>query len=342
MFYFFLASIVISAALTPLVIILAKKYSIVDFPNLANAERKIHKQAVPLMGGLAIFLSFFIVLFFSKEEITGRGLEFRHWLGFFIGSLIIMAGGILDDKWNLKASRQLIWPILAVISAILGGISITRITNPSGGVIDFSGFSSLVSYLLTFAWLMLMMYTTKLLDGIDGLVTGISAIGAIIIFLFTITTRYFQPDIGLASLILAGSCLGFLLFNFNPAKIFLGEGGSLFLGYALGILAIISGGKIAIALLVMGIPILDMFWAIIRRILKKKNPFSYSDKDHLHHKLLAFGLSQKKAVFVYYILAIFFGILGLFLQSRGKIIALAGLLVIMFFLVIYLNRNVRS
>jgi UDP-GlcNAc:undecaprenyl-phosphate GlcNAc-1-phosphate transferase len=178
------------------------------------------------------------------------------------------------------------------------------------------------------------MYTTKLLDGIDGLVTGVTAIGAFIIFLFTMTTKYYQPDIGLAALILAGVSLGFLVFNWHPAKIFLGEGGSLFLGFALGVLAIISGGKIAIALLVMGIPIMDVAWTIIRRTKAGKNPFKFADREHLHFRIFDSGLSQRQTALVYYILATLFGLSALFLQSLGKLLALVLLLIIMLTVII--------
>ena len=167
-----------------------------------------------------------------------------------------------------------------------------------------------------------MMYTTKLLDGVDGLVTGVTAIGAFIIFLFTMTTKYYQPDIGLVALILAAACLGFLILNWHPAKIFLGEGGSLFLGFALGVLAIISGGKIAIALLVMGIPILDVIWTIFRRIKAGQNPFKIADKLHLHFRFLELGLTQRQTALIYYLFASIFGLSALFLQSKGKLIAL--------------------
>ena len=158
------------------------------------------------------------------------------------------------------------------------------------------------------------------------------------------TTKYYQPDIGFVALILCASCIGFLFFNFHQAKIFLGEGGSLFLGYALGVLAIISGGKIAIALLVMGIPILDTIWTIIRRIINKKNPFKFADKKHLHFRLLDLGLSIRQAVLVYYVFAAIFGLIALFLQSRGKLFALIILLVIMFLFIIsltFLDRKKR-
>ena len=174
------------------------------------------------------------------------------------------------------------------------------------------------------------------------MVTGISAIGGLIIFLFTLTTKYYQPDIAFASLIFSGACLGFLIFNFHPAKIFLGDGGSLLLGFLLGVLAIISGGKIAIALLVLGIPIMDAAWVIARRLLNKKSPFQSSDKLHLHHRLLALGIGQTKTVLIYYILALSFGLVALFLQSKGKVFALIVLVLVMLGFIIFLNKQNKN
>jgi len=249
-----------------------------------------------------------------------------------------MIGGFLDDKYKLKPAQQIVWPILAIISVIVGGVEIEKITNPLGGYFYLGALSAI---LISF-WLLGMMYTTKLLDGLDGLVTGMTAIGAVVIFLFTMSEKYYQPDIGLAALVLAAACLGFLFFNWHPAKIFLGEGGSLFLGYALGVLSIISGGKIAIALLVMGIPILDVAWTIIRRLAEGKNPFRFADRKHLHFRLLNMGLSVRKSVLFFYAASIIFGLAALFLQSKGKVLALGVLLVIMILIVMllaYLDRK---
>ena len=156
------------------------------------------------------------------------------------------------------------------------------------------------------------------------------------------SVKYYQPDISLAALILAAACLGFLFFNWQPAKIFLGEGGSLFLGYSLAVLSIISGGKIAIALLVMGLPILDMAWTIIRRLRAGKNPFKFADRKHLHFRLLNLGIGIRKSVLFFYIISIIFGLAALFLQSQGKALALVALLIIMILVVIffaYLDRK---
>lgn len=337
LFYFqiFIITLLLSAGLTFLVMKLATKLKVVDRPDI---ERKAHASEVPLLGGLAIFAAFFIVLYFVHDKLLAGNLEPRHWLGFFAGGVFLMVGGWLDDKYNLKPIQQIIWPLLAIACVILGGVEIEKITNPLGGYFYLGWLSAA----LIAVWLLGMMYTTKLLDGLDGLVSGLTAIGAMIIFLFTITTKYYQPDIGLAALILAAACLGFLFFNWYPAKIFLGEGGSLFLGYALGVLAIISGGKIAIALLVMGIPVLDVAWTILRRLMSGKNPFKFADRKHLHFRLLNLGLSVRKSVWLYYAIAIIFGLSALFLQSLGKLLALAILGLVMILIVIffsYLDRN---
>jgi len=314
---------------------LAVKLGVVDRPD---GGRKTQARAVPLLGGLAVFAAFFIVLDFIQDKLSAGNLEPRHWLGFFLGGALLMIGGFLDDKYNLKPIRQIIWPLLAAISLIAGGVEIEKITNPLGGFI-YLGWASAG---LIVCWLLGMMYTTKLLDGLDGLVSGLTAIGAFIIFLFTLTTKYYQPDIGLAALVLAAACLGFLIFNWHPAGIFLGEGGSLFLGYALGVLAIISGGKIAIALLVMGIPVLDVAWTILRRLKAGKNPFKFADRKHLHFRLLDLGLSIRQAVLLFYGLSISFGLGALFLQSAGKALALGALFVVMLLVVMfftYLDRK---
>ncbi len=323
-----LLAFALSLALTVIIGKLAIKWQIVDRPD---SFRKIHTVPIPLLGGLAIFLSFFIVAFSFLGELTAGNLQYHHWLGVFLGGLILMVGGFGDDKYNFKPSYQIVFPLLAVCCVVLGGVEIEKVTSPSGGLVYIP---ALISAVLIGIWLLGMMYTTKLLDGVDGLVSGVSAIGSLVIFLFTVTTRYYQPDIALAAIILAGSILGFWVRNFNPAKIFLGEGGSLFLGYILGVLAIISGGKIAIALLIMGVPILDVMWTIIRRTISGQNPFKFADRKHLHHRLLDHGLSQKQTVLVFYFLSAAFGLSGLFLQSRGKILTLLALFGAMVFLII--------
>jgi UDP-GlcNAc:undecaprenyl-phosphate/decaprenyl-phosphate GlcNAc-1-phosphate transferase len=313
---------------TWLVIIMATRLKIVDQPD---NKRKLHSRPIPLLGGLAIFVTIFLVLYFFHDRLVVGILTYRHWWWFFAGAACLMLGGFLDDKFDLKPSKQMIWPLLAIACVIVGQIGISKVTNPFGGLVYFSW---IASSLFTVVWLLAMMYTTKLLDGLDGLVTGISAIGGLIIFLFTISSKYFQPDIAFVAAVFSAACLGFLVWNWHPAKIFLGEGGSLLLGYILGVLAIISGGKIAIALLVLGLPLLDFGWTILRRILAGKNPFRSADRKHLHHRLLDLGIGQRKTVLIFYAFSLFFGFGALFLQSRGKLLAIIALFIIMVCLII--------
>lgn len=339
-FLLFIIAFLSTALVTLLLIRVAKHFNVLDQPDDKNG-RKIHSQATPLLGGLSIFLVYFSLLFIFSDRFLSGDLNLSHLLGFFFGALILMIGGVLDDKYNLRPSKQIIFPVLAIAFVILGGIEIARLSNPWGGVVELSPYIWL-SPLLIAVWLLGMMYTTKLLDGIDGLVSGIGVIASFIIFLFTMSAGYFQPDIAFASILFSASVLGFLVFNWNPAKIFLGEGGSLLIGYVLGVLAIISGAKIAMALLIMGIPILDVAWTILRRLFKGKNPFRFSDKKHLHHRLLALGLSQKQVALVFYFLSFIFGFVGLFLQSRGKFIALLFLSLLMFITVWLFSRFDRK
>jgi len=336
MFYLYIsaAALILTALLTVLVGKIALRYRVVDQPGVGRSgQRKIHDRPTPLWGGVAVFLAYFFILFsFSGYFLSGH-LSWTHLLGFGAGALIIIIGGSLDDKYDLRPWQQFIFPLLACAAVVLGGVEVAKVTNPFGGIIDLRPFV-FVSPVIVALWLLGMMYTTKLLDGVDGLVTGVSAIGGFIIFLFTLTTRYYQPDIAFAAILLTGVALGFLIFNWHPAQIFLGEGGSLLFGYILGVLSIISGAKIAMALLVMGIPVMDVAWTIIRRLASGRNPFRSADRRHLHHRLLSLGLSQPATVGVFYILSLSFGLSGLWLQSRGKFLALLALAGLMLLIVV--------
>ncbi len=358
MLYFiaFISSFLLVIFFTPLVRRYALEKKIVDYPG----HRKIHKSPIPLLGGLAIFFSFFLVLsyfVFFTPYILGKTLALKQLLGVFIAGLFLMIGGFLDDKYNLSPKKQFIWPFLAVLTVIISGIGVKYITNPFGGEINLEmrnffifNFLGLPRYLsfpadfLTLFWLLGMIYTTKFLDGLDGLVSGITTIGSLIIFGLCLFTIFFQPEVGFIAIILAGAYLGFLIFNWHPAKIFLGEGGSTFSGFMLGILAIISGGKFATTLLVVGIAVLDVAWIIIRRvILEHHSPF-LADKKHLHFRLLDIGFSHRQTVLLLYFLALLLGLSTFFLKSLGKVIILGILPVLMAILLIFLvgvykNKN---
>ena len=322
----FAAALALSVFFTLIIKRWARNQNIVDRPQ---ADRKIHKEPVPLLGGSAIFFSFLAVsacyVFFS-DFVIGKYISMQAIFGIWLGGAIIMIGGFLDDKKSFSPFKQIIWPVVAIIIVILAGIKINYITNPFGGVIDLSQIS-LAAIILSFFWMLGMSYTTKILDGLDGLVSGITLIGAIAIFIVSMFIGpAILPEVGILSIIFAGAVSGFLFFNWHRASIFLGEGGSIYCGFMLGLLAIITDGKIAITLLVMGIPIIDLLFVIIKRIIKKESPFSHSDKKHLHFQLLDFGLSHRQAVIFLYVLTLFLAALGLFFKSMGRFLVLLTLL----------------
>ncbi len=334
-FLYFIISFVLAIVLTPLIRKLAVKFKIFDLPS---EPRKIHQTAVPFLGGLAVFLSFaigvLIYLKFGHPDFNVVPLKF--YLGILLGGTILVGGGALDDKYTLPPKILWLFPAFASLAIVWSGIGvgITEITNPLGGKIFIGHSLSLFTFnfslsaLLVWLWMMGMTFTTKLLDGLDGLCSGIALIGGLTMFILSLTSRINQPITASLAIIFVGSLAGYLIYAFNPASIFLGEGGSTFLGFVLGVLSIILGAKIATALLVMGIPILDVAWVIVRRIWYHRSPFS-GDRQHLHFRLLDIGLSQKQAVLVLYAISLFFGTIAVFLQSMGKLIALIILFCVM-------------
>lgn len=343
--YFFFTFFV-SLLLTPLVALVMQKIDIVDRPT---QKRKIHKKNIPLAGGLAIFLTFFLFIFWALfiGKNIGTDITSHHIWGIFFGGLILMIGGLLDDKYTLSPGKQIWFPVLASIVVLGFGIGLESVTSPFGGALLLDTFSFslfglgnflVLADILVFFWLMSMMFTTKLLDGMDGLSTGIVTIGAIVVFFLSQQPQWFQPEVSLFATIFIASCLGFLVWNFHPAKVFLGEGGSLFIGFILGIMAIISGSKIATTLLVMAIPMLDVIRVIILRLKKKKSIF-VGDSEHLHFRLLNSGLGQRQAVLLLYSIAFVFGISTLFLQTNQKLIALLFLFILMLLLALFFSRK---
>ena len=309
--------------LTPLVKRFSLRHGILDQPN---QPRKKHARPVPLLGGVAIFLAFSLTtaVFWQLGVLQdGRILPLQI-AGILLAGLVLMIGGYLDDRYNLSPSRQLLFPLVAVALALMSGIRISHVTNPFGGIAVFpAGFGIVVAGI----WLLGMTYTTKFLDGLDGLTTGVTTIGAFAIFIVSLYWDVPQSGTSILALALAGACLGFLVYNWHPAKIFLGEGGSLFCGFLLGALAIISGSKIATTLLVMGVPILDGLWVILRRLWQRQS-VARGDRKHLHFLLLDLGLSHRQTVALLFILTAAFGTTSFFLQTRGKIAALSLLFIL--------------
>lgn len=333
----FLLALALSAGLTPLAARLARRLGLMDIPD---GGRKRHTHPIPLLGGLAPFVALavcILVLLKTSDHLTSGLVTSQQYVGFLVGGLILMIGGYLDDKYRLPPVLSLITPVLASLVAVVAGVNVSKLTNPLGGFIYLT---HLQSDVLVYVWLLLVMYTTKLLDGLDGLSTGVSSVGVGMILLLSLTTAYFQSDVAVFAAVTLGALLGFLAWNAPPAKVFLGEGGSLFVGYALGILAVISGGKLAIALLAVGIPLLDVAWAVVRRFMKGgPSNVVHGDRQHLHHRLLDAGWSPRQVWLAYLVVAGIFGGAALFLQSREKLIALGILAFLMVVVIIGLARR---
>lgn len=348
----FLSAVIISAVLVGVVRRISEKYGIMFSPR----TRDVHKKPVSRLGGVGIFIAFFIVALASYLILN---LEFpgRHLFGLDLKFASIIAAGFLitavmaiDDVRGLRPSVKLLIQIIAALFIIAGGIGIDHLSNPFGNpinlnsvyipILTLNGITyhfSLWSDLLTLIWIVGMMNVINFIDGVDGLAGGVSGIAAFTIFLLSITVAVNQPATATIAIILAGSCLGFLFWNFPPAKIFMGDSGSMFLGFMLGVLPLISGGKLATVFLVLGFPIIDGLFVAVGRILRKQNPLTTPDKTHLHHRFLSAGFSTRQAILIIYVVAAAFAWVALRSTTERKLEA-AGILIILLVIVIQLLR----
>jgi UDP-GlcNAc:undecaprenyl-phosphate/decaprenyl-phosphate GlcNAc-1-phosphate transferase len=318
------------AGLTPLVRRYALAHGIVDAPSSA---RKIHKREVAYLGGVAIFAAFLVTVLLVLP--INRQLA-----ALLAGCLILVVVGVIDDVRDLSPWVKLGGQFLAAGVALAGGIGITSITNPFGGVIDLSwgrtAFNILgaefhitpIANALSLLWMVGLANTVNFLDGLDGLACGVSGIAALVMFGVAVAPSVNQPGVALLAIILAGAALGFLPYNFYPARIFMGDSGAYFLGLTLAMLSIYSGAKLATAALVLGFPIVDALWAATRRLAKRTSPFR-ADRQHFHHLLLDAGMTQRQAVLTLYAVAASFGIVALNVGSYGKMVAFIVLMFLM-------------
>ena len=315
----FLAAIVTSLLITPLVIKLAIKIGATDKPN----KRKVHSKIMPRLGGLAIFggvVAGYFVGGLYNEKITG----------ITVGAIIIVITGILDDKYELSAKYKLLGQLLAAGAVVGSGLTIDHLTIPFLGTYDLG----LWTFPITVFWIVAITNAINLIDGLDGLSAGISSIvTGTIAFMAGVAGK---PMILMLSLILLGSTLGFLFHNFHPAKIFMGDTGALFLGYSISVLSLLGLYKsvtlfsFIVPIIILGVPVFDTTYAIIRRIVNKK-PISAPDKSHLHHRLLALGLSHRKTVLCIYGFGIVFSVSAILFSTATlwvSIFLIFGLLLI--------------
>lgn len=290
------------------------------------------------LGGVVLYMCLTGVVLYvalATPYLLERSIQLKHVIGITLAGGILMIGGYLNDMYNWKPRWQSMFAILAVIIVIASGIGIRQMTNPFGGIISLVWWEktlfwwqgigyrlTLPADLFTFFWLLLLTSTTKFLDRLDGLVSGMTVIGALMIFFLATATKYVQPEVGMFAMIVAGAFLGFFIWNWTLANMFLGTGGSMVAGFFLGTLAIISGGKIATALLVLGVPVCDAGWAMIRRVVWQRQLSTSPTHSHLPSRLLDVGFSSRDVVVLLLTVSAVFGATTLFLQSAQKLLAL--------------------
>ncbi|MGE7949216.1 glycosyltransferase family 4 protein [Lysinibacillus sp. NPDC093688] len=297
-----IAAFVASILLTPLVKRLAFRIGAVDAPNY----RKVHARIMPRLGGLAIFLSFLIAvaIFQPILIINENGSNFL--LAIIIGACIIVATGVVDDMREISAKAKLVGQLIAALIVIfVGGIQIDMITLPFVGELNF-GFLSIP---LTIIWIVGITNAINLIDGLDGLAAGVSTIALITLAVMAIIMH--NMFVLAIAAILAAATFGFLFYNFHPAKIFMGDTGALFLGFMISVLALLGFKNVTVVsliipVIILGVPISDTFFAIVRRVRMKKK-WSDPDKSHLHHRLLDMGFTHRQTVLLIYGIATMFG-----------------------------------
>lgn len=320
-----LTAFLISLILTPIVINVAHHVGAIDVPK---DERRVHTKPIPRLGGLAIFVAVMISFWLFVDLPTHK------FIGIFLGSLLIVFMGFIDDIKPIKAKYKLIVQVIAAFVLVFSEIRITGVSRffDLGHTILIDDF---MSAFISVIWIVGITNTLNLIDGLDGLTGGVSTISALTLaYVAFINGRI---EVAIMTLIIAGACSGFLPYNFNPARIFMGDTGALFLGFILAAISIEGGIKGATTfaffapVLALAIPIFDTFYAIVRRLAKGQHPFE-ADKGHLHHRILDMGFGHRRTVLFIYLISTLFGLSGVLLMNgkyfeMGIIIALAAVMI---------------
>jgi len=326
----FLLAFVMALILTPLTIVLAKKINAVDQPE---NDRKIHKIPMPRLGGIAIFIATMVTMFYFTNYPKNIVM------GISLGAVIIVITGILDDIYDLPATVKLVLQILAAICVVAFGVQIEIFTSFFGNNEYIN--LGILGIPVTIFWIVGITNTVNLIDGLDGLAAGTAIIASLTLAYIALVNNRIETAVLLV--ILSGSSLGFLPYNFNPAKVFMGDSGALFLGYFLSVVSILGAVKGAAAIayflpvLALGLPIFDTSYAILRRYLNKK-PIMKADKEHLHHKLLDLGLDHKGAVLVLYLISSLLGLTAIFYSLYRYVDSFVSLLFVFIIVAIPFKR----
>ena len=306
------AAFVISFAATPVVRSFAKQVGAVDIPD---NKRHIHTHPIPRMGGLAIFLGFLLsVLLFANITPQVRGI--------LLGAILIVVVGAIDDVMNLNAWLKFCVQIVAAVIAVLSGVIINVVSNPLLITGEQAITVGILAVPVTILWIVGVTNSVNLIDGLDGLACGVSAIASLSMLVVSMLVSEANSNVAVILAALCGGCLGFIPYNLNPAKIFMGDTGALLLGYVLATASVIGMFKFyaivtfILPVLALAVPLSDTIFAFTRRILRGQSPF-HADRGHFHHKLLDIGLNQKQAVAVLYAVSAILGLTAVVLTSSG-------------------------
>ena len=329
---FFVAA-AISLVATPIVRHYARRLGMVDRPE----ARRVNTRAIARGGGIAVMIGFVVVsaaLVFANSFV---GLHFvahpqvvtrPKTVALIAGAVLAVGIGFLDDRFQLRARWQFLGQFALAGFAVAMGVSIANLNFPftTDWTLHIAGIAVL-SAAVTVLWIVGMINSINFIDGLDGLSSGIAMIAALTLGVISLTADPVEPYVAMFCFALAGALLGFLRWNFHPASIFAGTSGIMLVGYVLAVLSILGTAKIAVAALVLGVPIIDTFWIIIRRLAGRRSPFS-PDRGHIHHRLLDLGLSHRGTVLLIYAVCIVLAVMSLALSNTGQMYAFMGLAVL--------------
>jgi UDP-GlcNAc:undecaprenyl-phosphate GlcNAc-1-phosphate transferase len=326
--FVFLVAGALAMLFTPMVRRSMLRLGVVDRPD----ARRVNTRPVPRGGGIAIAAAFLLVatpfVFFNEGRDwvpTPLNISTGDLVALFAGGFAAAAIGVIDDLLDLRARWQLAGQIVLALAATALGIGITVVNNPFSD--KFFVFAEPFSVGFTVFWIVGMINSINWIDGLDGLSSGIALIASVTLGLLSLTTQVGQPLIAVLCFALAGALAGFLRWNLHPAKIFSGTTGVQFVGYTLAILAILGKAKVAVALLVLGVPIIDTFWIIVGRLSQRRSPFS-PDRSHIHHRLLDLGLSHRDTVLVIYAICAALGVLALLVSEVTQAYAFLSVFIV--------------
>jgi len=344
-FFPFLVSFLLTLICVPISLFFLRKYKIIDDPKKHKHPAILHKKPVPRGGGIPLFIGIFItsLIFLPFSTLISAA---------FFAAFICLVVGVLDDKFDISPYLRFAVNILCAVFVVYFGANIPFITNPFGGILYLNTLEipflnipvlSLFSNLIAIIWIVWVMNMLNWSKGVDGQMPGIVAISAVVIGVLSL--RFSVADqssltAATLSFILAGSSLAFLIFNFYPAKIFPGYGATA-IYLLLAVASILSSAKLATAILVMGIPMTDGLFTILRRLASGKSPF-WHDKKHLHHLLLSLGFGQRRIALFYWIISAILGALSLVLSSQGKLFAIIMLVIIAWGAILFLHLLIRK